>query len=148
MLGRKGVNPVITIPVKCVFGQKMQPDKKALENFYAAWCASGKQPFTGEYNMPMSNDVHRLMATDPRQVSHCITDVHMNTYDEQKATVMVSLRFSGPRGDEASDEYIANKIRLVARAVEVKTGSKKEQRLITWDCMHMPAGAKPKALKK
>ena len=139
-------NPSFAVPVKCLFGQQMKPDKKALENFYSHWVASGKAPFTGEFNMPMSNDVHRLMTTDPRNVSHCITDIHMDTYDEKKATVMVSIRFTGPRGDEASDEFIANKIRLVARAVEVKEGSKTEQRLITWDCLHMPKGAKPKSL--
>ena len=140
------MNPTIQVPVKCLFGQNMQPDKKVIETFYDRWVAAGKAPFTGEFNMPVSNDPHRLMATDPSQISHCITDIHMNTYDEQKATVMVSLRFTGPRGDEASDEFIANKIRLVARAVKVGSGTKAKDALITWDCMHMPKGAKPKSL--
>lgn len=140
------MNPTIQIPVKCLFGNNLQPNKKVLEDFYSQWVDSGKNPFTGEYNMPATNDVRRLLSTDPAQVSHCITDIHMNTYDEQKATVMVSLRFTGPRGDEASDEYIANKIRLVARAVKVGPGSKAKDTLITWDCMHMPKGSKPKPL--
>lgn len=137
-----------TVPVKVLFGQRMQPDKKALETFVDNWVAAGKTPFSGEYNVPTTNDVHRLMTTDPRNVSHCITNIHMNTYDEQKATVMVDIRFTGPRGDDAFEEFLGNKIRMVARAVEVKEGGKKSQRLITWDCMHMPKGARPKPIIK
>ena len=140
------MNPTVSIPVKVLVGQDMHPGEKELKEFYEAWITSGKkQPFTGEYNIPSTNDTGRLMTTDPRNVSHCITDIHMNTYDKAKATVMVDVKFTGPKGDDASDEYIANKVRFVARAVKVTDENGKQvDKILTWDLMHAHKGYKPK----
>ena len=138
------MSPAVWLPIKVLIGNELRPGKKELEYFYDKWVTQGhKAPFTGEYNVPASNDARRLMTIDPSQVSHCITDIDMKTYDPQKATVMAQVRFSGPKGEDASDECIANKVRFVARAVKVTDEKgKKVDRLVTFDLIHAPKGVK------
>ena len=140
------MNPAVWLPVKVMIGNDvtMHPGKKELEYFVDKWVSQGhKAPFTGEYNIPISNDARRLMTIDPSQVSHCITDIDMSTYDDKKATVMCKVRFSGPTGDDASDECMANKVRFVARSVKTKDEKGNDvDRLITFDLIHAPKGVK------
>lgn len=143
----RDMNPLVYVPVKVLTGKKMEPNKEALEFFVDQWINKcHKQPFQGEYNLPATNDTKRLLTIDPSQISHCICDIRMDTYDPAKATVMMGVRFSGPAGDRAADEFIGNNIRLVARCVKVKEGNKEVDRIVTWDCMHRPAGAPKKSL--
>ena len=137
----KVLNPAVWLPVKILTGKKMQPNKEALDTFVNNWRSSrGGAPFTGEFNLPASNDPNRLLTVDPHQVSHCITDIDMSTYDKKKATVMMKVRFTGPKGDEAYDDCIENKVRFVTRAVNVDG----KDRIVTFDLMHAPAGVKVK----
>jgi hypothetical protein len=145
----KSVNPTIWLPVKVLVGQDMHPGKKELEYFYDKWTNQQKKaPFRGEYDIVASNNGQRLMTINPNNVSHCITDIRMDTYDPKKATVMVGVKFTGPRGEDASDDVMRNKIRFVARSVKVKDENGQEvDRLVTFDCMHAPRGVKPKTSK-
>jgi len=139
----------VYLPVKCLVGQDMHPGEKELKDFYDRWVQAGhREPFTGEYNIPTTNDTRRLLTTDPRNVSHCITDIRMETYDKAKGTVMVGVRFTGPHGDDAAEDCMKNKVRFVARSVQVTENGKTENRIITWDLMHAPKGARTKPLKK
>ena len=133
------LNPIVYLPVKCLVGQDMHPGENELKIFYNNWVTQRrKAPFTGEFDLPRTNDTRRLMTVNPAQVSHCITDIRMDTYDKQKGTVMVGVRFTGPKGDEASDACMANKIRFVARSVKVNG----EDRIVTWDLVHAPKGVR------
>ena len=134
------LNPAVWLPVKILTGEKMQPNKAALDTFYNNWRTSGGAPFTGEFEVPATNDTNRLLSVDPHQISHCITDIDMSTYDKRKATVMMKVRFTGPRGDEACDDCMENKVRFVTRAVKVNG----EDRIVTFDLMHAPKGVKAK----
>ena len=143
-------NPTIWLPVKVLVGKDMHPGKKELEVFYHNWMNGTTKgaPFNGEYDIVASNDPNRLMTINSGNVSHCITDIRMDTYDEKKATVMMGIRFTGPRGEDASDDVMMNKIRFVARAVKVKDENGREaDRIVTFDCMHAPKGVKPKPSK-
>jgi len=135
------LNPTVWLPVKVLTGKKMLPNKEALDDFYNTWKSSRHgTPFTGEFNTPATNDVNRLLTVDPHEVSHCITDIDMSTYDKKKSTVMMKVRFTGPRGDEAFDDCIANRVRFITRAVNVNG----KDRIVTFDLMHAPAGVKSK----
>jgi len=139
------LNPVVYLPVKVLIGNDMHPGEKELKEFYNDWVTRQKKmPFRGEYQIPTSNDPHRLLTINPSQASHCITDIRMDTYDKQKATVMVGVRFTGPRGDQAYDDCLNNSIRFVARAVKVDGKDK----IVTWDLIHAPKGAPKKPLIK
>lgn len=138
-------NPAIWIPVKVLVGEKMRPGKEELEYFVDKWKSHMRgAPFTGEYNLPATNDTRRLMTIRPSEVSHCITDIKMETYDPKKATVMMQIRFSGPKGEDAADDCMANKLRFVARSVKVTEDGEPKDRIVTFDCIHAPKGVKSK----
>lgn len=133
------------MPVKVLLGQKMKPNEKALNDFYNDWATRRKKiPFTGEYNVPISNDVRRLAFVNPANVSHCVTDIDMSTYDKKKATVMMKIRFTGPKGDEAFDECLNNNIRFVTRGINING----EDHIVTFDLVHAPAYARKKSIIK
>ncbi len=140
------MNPTVYVPVKVLVGHDLHAGKKELDYFVDKWTtAQHKAPFTGEYCMPASNDPKRLLTINPSMVSHCITDIRMDTYDPQKSTVMMGVRFTGPRGDDAADDCMANTVRFVARCVKVKDEKGKDvDRIVTFDLIHAPKGVKNK----
>ena len=140
------MNPMIYVPVKVLPGK---PGKEALDYFCQRWKQETKgTPFNGEYQIPASNKVDRLLSIDPDQISHVICDVRPETYDADKNTVMIGVRFTGPKGDDASDEYLTKRLRFIARTVKVKEGGKSFDRIITWDCVHPPSVDPVKQIKE
>lgn len=128
------MNADIWVPVKVL------PGKEALEFFNQKWRESGAQPFNGEYQLPLTKDSSRLMTTELDFISHCITDIDMNSYNPDKQTVMMRCRFCGPKGSEALEKYIDGDLRFGARTVVGKdkdTGEIKE-RIVTFDAITRP----------
>jgi len=126
--------PDIWIPVKVL------PGKEALEYFVKAWKESGGKDFNGEIETPHTNDPGRLMTTDVDNISHCISDIDLKTYDDSRRTVMVKCRFCGPRGEEAMEKFINKDLRLCARTITGpdKVTHENVERIVTFDCITRP----------
>lgn len=135
-------DPEVTIPVPVrILNVPAKEAKEAFDFFMAAWQAGGKRPFNGEYDMPNPGpDQRRAMTTDYSQISHVITDIYPETFDKDKNTVMMKVRFAGPKRNAAIDDYVKGSVRLACRTVrgkDVKT-KKPVTRIVTWDLVHAP----------
>ena len=124
------------VPVKVPTG------KDSLEDFMHVWKEGQLQgaPFNGEIDSPMSSRPERRLTIDEEQISHCVTDIDMRTFDPAKNTVMAQIRFCGPHGSEAREKFIKKDLRFVARSVTVRHKQTGERcnKIITFDCIRRP----------
>ena len=124
------------VPVKVPTG------KKSLEDFMHAWKEGAMQgaPFNGEIDSPMGAKPERRITIDEEKISHCITDVAIDSFDPDKNTVMAKVRFCGPFGGEAREKFIKKDLRFMTRSVGVKhkkTGERCDK-IVTIDCVRRP----------
>ena len=136
--------PEITIPVAVrIPGVGKKERREAFDFFMAAWEAGGKRPFNGEYELQNVDNKapQRGMTVDFSNISHVVTDILKDTYDPKMETVCMKLRFAGPKGAAAMEDYcISKNARLAARTVRVrdKRDGTVKSRIVTWDLIHEP----------
>ena len=107
------------------------PSEESLMFFKERW---NKQPFFGEYYLPMDVDLNRILTTDPKMISHMINSIDWTTYDPMSSTVIIDVDFVGPYGQVAISDWLKGDIRFAVRTVLVKN----KRRIITWDLIHRP----------
>ena len=118
--------------------------KKSLDFFMHNWKEGELQglPFNGEI-LPPSGSSERKMTIAPENISHCVLDVDMNSYDEKTDTVQARVKFTGPYHQMARSMYINKDLRFIARTVTLvnKHTNERVKRIVTFDCITRP-GAK------
>lgn len=140
------MNPEVNMKVKVVIpGITKVAAKDAFDYFMQQWKNNGKRPFNGEYTLqnPDGKNPGRAMTIEPSNISHQITDIDNDTYDPKTGTIMMKVRFTGPKSPKAIDEFIKNKIHLMARSVKGndKITGEPVTRIVTWDLVHAPDNA-------
>lgn len=115
---------------------KVLTGKESLDFFMNRWKESGSVPFNGEFDLPKSTSLNRVMCTDVENISHCVIDVDADKWDPNKATVPIRCKFTGPHGSEAQEMFLDGDIRCMARtAVDPKSG---DARIVTFDLVQKP----------
>lgn len=115
---------------------KVLTGKDSLDFFMDHWKQAGAVPFNGEFDIPKSTALDRVMCTDVENISHCVMDVDADHWDAQKGTVPIRCKFTGPHGSEAQEMFLNGNIRCMARtAVDPRSG---DPRIITFDLVQNP----------
>ncbi len=107
------------------------PNHESLMFFKERWQGN---PFFGEFELPMINDMKRICSVDEKMISHMINRIEWNTYDKKTNTVVIDIDFVGPMGSLATSCWLKGDIRFAPRTLLVK----KQRRIITWDLVHRP----------
>lgn len=115
---------------------KVLSGKDSLDFFMDHWKQAGSVPFNGEFGVPKSTALNRVMCTDVENISHCVIDVDADQWDPQKGTVPIRCKFTGPHGSEAQEMFLNGNIRCMARtAIDPKSG---DSRIVTFDLVQNP----------